>query len=58
MWVLHKTVSQILVIINFSSRDITGKTLSVRKDFISNINLGKTSCLNLDKFGISNDIPD
>ena len=26
-------------------------------NFIGNINLGQTSCLNLDKFGIGNNIP-
>ena len=42
----------------FSSRDIDGKFLSVWKNFIGNINLGQPSRLNLDKFGIGNDIPD
>ena len=55
---LHKNVSQILAIINFSSRESAGKTLSVRKNIIGNTNLGQTSRLNLDKFGIGNDIPD
>ena len=32
--------------------------LSVRKNVIGNINVGQTSRLNLDKFGISNNIPD
>ena len=52
-----KNVSQILAI-DFSSREIDGKTLSVRKNIKGNINLGQTSRLNLDRFGISNDIPD
>ena len=45
-------------VINLSSGEIDGKTLSVRNNFISNINLGQTNCFNLDKFGISNDVPD
>ena len=40
-----------------SSREITGKTLSVRKNIIGNINLGQFRP-NVDKFGISNEIPD
>ena len=43
---------------NFSSGETDGKFLSVWKNFIGNINLGQTSRLNLDKFGIGNDIPD
>ena len=54
----HKNVSQILATINFSSGEIDGKFLLVWKNFIGNINLGQASRLNLDKFGISNDIPD
>ena len=34
------------------------KTLSERKTFIGNINLGQVSCLNLDKFDIGNDYSD
>ena len=34
------------------------RTLLVWKDFISNINLGQTNSLNLNKFGISNSVPD
>ena len=56
--VLHKNVSQILAIINFSSREIVAKTLSVRKNIMDNINRGKTSHLNLDKCGIRDDISD
>ena len=33
------------------------KTLLVRKNFISDINLGQKSYLNFDKFGIGNDVP-
>ena len=54
----HKNASQILATINFSSGEIDGKFLSVWKNFIGDINLGQTSRLNLDKFGIGNDIPD
>ena len=56
--ILHKNVSQILAIIDFSSREFAGKTLSVRKNITGNINLGQTSPLNLDEFGIVNGIPD
>ena len=42
----------------FSSREITGKTLSARKNIIGNINLRQTSCLSLNKFGVGNYIPD
>ena len=38
--------------------EIAGKTLSVRKNIIGNINSGQKSRLNLDKFGIGNEIPD
>ena len=55
---LHRNISQILAIIDFSSKEIARKTLSVSKNIIGNINLGQTSRLNLDKFGISNDIPE
>ena len=55
---LHSNVSQVLATINFSSGEIARKTLSARKNFIGNINLGQTSHLNWDKFGIYNDIPD
>ena len=60
VWALHKIVSQILATINFSSGEIARKTLSVGNNFTGtcNINLGQTSHLNLDKFDISNDIPD
>ena len=51
-----KNVSQILAIIDFSSGQIAGKTLPVRKSFIGIITLDQTSHLNLDKFGIGNDI--
>ena len=47
-----------ITVIDFSSREIAGKTLSVRKNITGNINLGQTSHLNLDKFGTGNDIPD
>ena len=57
MGVLHKNVSHILATINFLSGEIAEKTLSVRKNFIGNINLGQTSHLNLNKFGIGNDVP-
>ena len=40
---LHKNVSQILATIDFSSGEIAGKSLSVRKNFIGDINLGQTS---------------
>ena len=33
------------------------KTLSVRKNLTVNTNLGQTSCVNWDKFGIGNDVP-
>ena len=35
--VLHKSVSQILAIIDFFNREITGKTLSARRNIIGNI---------------------
>ena len=50
--VLHKKVSQILATINYSSGEIITKTLSDRKNFTGNINLGQTGCLNLEKLGI------
>ena len=53
-----KNVSKILAIINISSRESTGKTLSVRKNIIGNINFSQTSRLNMDKFGVGNDNPD
>ena len=34
------------------------KTLLVWKDFISNIDLGQTNSLNLNKFSIGNNVPD
>ena len=53
---VHKNISQILAAINFSSGEIDGKFFSVWKNFILvTQNLGQTSCLNLDKFGIGND---
>ena len=52
---LHKNVSQTSATINFSSGEIEGKCLSVRKNFIGNIKLGQTSHLNVNKFGIGND---
>ena len=56
---LHKNVSQISGTINFSSGDIAGKTLSVRTSlYKSNTNSSQTNHLNLDKFGMGNDIPD
>ena len=55
---LHKNVSQIFAIADFSNTEITGKTLSVRKDIIGNTNLGQVSRLNLDKFGVGNYIRD
>ena len=42
----------------FSSREITGKTLSARKNIIGNITLSQTSCLGLNKFGVGHYIPD
>ena len=42
----------------FSSREITGKTLSARKNIIGNITLSQTSCLSLNKFGLGHYIPD
>ena len=56
--VLHKNVSQILAIIDFSSKEITRKILSARKNTMSNITLSQTSSLDLDKFGGGNYIPD
>ena len=56
---LRKNVSQILALIDFfSSREITGKTLSARKNIIGNITLSQTSCLSLNKFGVGHYIPD
>ena len=55
---LRNNVSQILTIIDFSSRENAGKTLSVERNIIGNINLGQTSHLNLDKFGVDKDIFD
>ena len=55
---LRKNVSQILAVIDFSSREITEKTLSARKNIIGNITLSQTSCLSLNKFGVGNYIPD
>ena len=55
---LSKNVSQILAIIDFSSREITGKTLSARKNIIGNITLSQTSRLSFNKFGVGNYIPD
>ena len=52
--ILHENISQILATIDFSSGETAGKTLSVMKNLIGNINLDQTSHLNLDKFG--NDI--
>ena len=52
-------VSQILALIDFfSSREITGKTLSARKNITGNITLSQTSCLSLNKFGVGHYIPD
>ena len=56
--VLQKNVSQILAIIDFSSKEITRKILSARKNTISNITLSQTSSLDLDKFDGGNYIPD
>ena len=53
---VNKNVSQILATINVSSGEIYGKFLLVCKHFIGNINLGQTGLLNVDKFGIGNDI--
>ena len=39
--VFHKNVSQILVTIYFSSGEIARKTLSAKKSFTGNINLGE-----------------
>ena len=55
---LHKNVSQILAIINFSSREITGKALSASKNIIGNVTLSQTNRLNLGKFGVDIYIPD
>ena len=55
---LHKNVSQIFAIADFSSTEITRKTLSGRKDITGNTNLGQASHLNVDKFGVGNDIRD
>ena len=44
--------------IDFSSGDIATEHLLVRKNFISNINLGKTSYLNFNNFGIDNNVLD
>ena len=41
--VLHKNVSQILAITDFSSGHIVGETLAVKKNIIGNINLGQTT---------------
>ena len=59
-WVYTRFDFSKFVTINFSGGEIAGlETLSVRKNFIGNINLDQTSCLNLlDKFGIGNDISD
>ena len=46
-----------VVLIGFS-REIARKTLSVKKNFKGNIHLSQSSRLNLDKFGIGNEIPD
>ena len=56
MGVLHKNVSQILARMDFSSREVAEKTLSVRENIIGNIHLGQTSHLNLDKFGLGNNL--
>ena len=56
--VLQKNVSQILAKIDFSSKEITRKILSARKNTISNITLSQTSSLDLHKFGGGNYIPD
>ena len=57
--VLHKNV---LATIDFSMEKFSPQknpvTMSVRKNFVGNMNLGQKSCLNLDKFGIDNDIPE
>ena len=44
----------------FSGTEITGKTLSARKNIIGNITLAlsQISRLNLDKFGVGNYFPD
>ena len=55
---VHKSVSQMLAIVYFFDRHITGKTLSARKNVIGNITLSQISGLNLDKFGVGNYIPD
>ena len=54
---VHKNVSQILATIDFFNGEIAEKSLSVRKNFMGNINLGQISHLNMDKYGIGNDIP-
>ena len=51
---LHKNVSEMLSIVIFFDRHITGKTLSARKNVIGNITLSQISRLNLDKFGVGN----
>ena len=40
-WGLNKNISQILATIDFSSREITGKSLSIWENFIGNINFGQ-----------------
>ena len=57
MGILHKNVSQNLAPIHFSIGEAASKTLPVRKNFIGNINLAQTRCLNLEKFGIGKDNP-
>ena len=51
---VDKNASQILATIDFSSGEISGKTLSVSKNFICNI-LCQTSHLNFNKFGNGSD---
>ena len=45
---LHKNVSQMLATIDCSSREITRKTLSAKKNIIGNITSSQTNRLNLD----------
>ena len=45
-----------LATVDFSSRQIAKKTLSVRKNQTANTNLGQTTRVNMDKFGIGNDV--
>ena len=56
--VFHNNVSQILAITDFSSKEITRKILSARKNTTTNIALSQTSSLDLNKSGGGNYILD